>query len=95
MENETYIERINQFVVECLEDLPAEHKAQMRLNGNDPDNNWQLSWSFEREEDAIKQKDKDENWYVNFCFEKGYPIRKQWRIRDLGAPVEIVRKVMF
>lgn len=95
MENETYIERINQFVVEYLEDLPAEHKAQMRLNGIDPDNYWQLKWSFVREEDAIDQMNKDRAWYENFCTERGYSIRKQFRVRDLGAPVETVRSVMF
>lgn len=95
MSSETYIERINQFVVEYLEDLPAEHKAQMRLNGIDPDNNWQLKWSFTSEEAAIDQCRNDEQWYANFCNEHGYSIRKKFRVRDLGAPVEIVRSVMF
>ncbi len=93
MNTETYVEKINRYVVEYLEDLPREHKAQMRLNGIDPDNYWQLSWSFETEEAAVEKMNNDENWYVNFCLEKGYLIRKQWRVRDLGAAVEIVRNV--
>lgn len=94
-DEEFYIERVNRFVVEYLEDLPAEHKAQMRLNGIDPDNHWQLKWSFEEEADAVAQMKKDEEWYTNFCLERGYLIRKEFRVRDLGAPIEIKRTVMF
>jgi hypothetical protein len=92
---DTYIERINQFVVEYLEDFPAEHKAEMRLNGIDPDNYWQLKWSFTTEEAANEQCRHEVEWYANFCAERGYAIRKQFRVRDLGAPVEIERSVMF
>ncbi len=94
-ETETYVEIINRFVVEYHEDLPTEHKAQMRLNGIDPDNHWNLTWSFEKEEDAIAQKEADENWYTDFCMKNGYLIRKEFRVRDLGAPVEVKRTVMF
>lgn len=95
MSNETYIERINQFVVEYLEDLPAEHKAQMRLNGIDPDNYWQLKWSFTTEEAANDQCRDDEQWYADFCNKHGYTISKKFRVRNLGAPIEIKRSVMF
>lgn len=95
MLDQTYTEVVNRFVVEYHEELPAEHKAQMRLNGMDPDNHWNLKWSFVREEDAIAQKDEDEQWYINFCKDRGYNITKTFRVRDLGAPIEIVRSVMF
>lgn len=95
MTNETYVEKINRYVVEYHEELPREHKAQMRLNGIDPDNYWQLKWSFETEEAASTQCKKDEEWYESFCLERGYLIRKEFRVRDLGAPMEIVRNVMF
>lgn len=94
MTAQTYVEYVNRYVVEYLEDLPAEHKAQMRLYGMDPDNNWQLKWSFENKEAAENQCKKDEDWYSNFCNENGYTIRKKFRVRDLGAPLEIVRSVM-
>lgn len=92
---ETYIERINRYVVEYLEDLPADHRAALMINGIDPDNNWLLKWSFEREEDAIEQCKADEDWYVNFCLKNGYLIRKEFRVRDLGSPIEVERFVMF
>ena len=91
----THIEHINRYVVEYLEDWPADHRAEMILNGIDPDNNWQLKWSFEQEENAIEQCKADEEWYVNFCLKNGYLIRKEFRVRDLGAPIEIERSVMF
>lgn len=94
-ESNTYVEKVNRYVVEYLEDLPAQHKAEMRLNGIDPDNYWVLTWSFETEEAAIEQCKADEEWYTNFCLERGYLIRKEFRVRDLGAPVEIKRTMMF
>jgi len=94
-ETETYIETINRFVVEYKEDLPAEHKAQMRINGIDPDNYWQLMWSFETQEAADEQCNHEVEWYTNFCNKNGYAIRKEYRVRDLGAPVEIKRNIMF
>ena len=91
----TYIEHINRYVVEYLEDLPAQHRAQLRINGIDPDDNWQLKWSFENEEDAVHQCAVDEEWYENFCKEHGFAVRKEFRVRDLGAPVQIERAIMF
>ena len=95
MLDQTYIEVVNQFVVEYHEELPAAHKAQMRLNGMDPDNHWQLKWSFKTEEAVIDQCKKDEDWLADFCKRNDYPITKKYRARDLGAPVEIKRSVMF
>lgn len=95
MYDETYIEHINQFVVEYHDELPAEHKAQMRINGIDPDNHWQLMWSFEDYASAAKQCEEETTWYNNFCTSHGYTSTKKYRVRDLGAPVEIERVVMF
>lgn len=91
----TYTETVNRFVVEYLEDLPAEHKAEMRLNGIDPDDYWQLMWSFTTEEGAKEQCKEEEEWYREFCEKHGYTVRKTFRVRDLGAPVKIERSVMF
>ena len=88
---ETYVEKINRFVVEYHEDLPAQHKAEMRLNGINPDEHWVLKWSFENEENAIEQMKEDEEWYATFCLKNGYPIRKEFRVRDLGETQYIKR----
>lgn len=95
MTNETYIERINQFVVEYLEDLPAQHKAEMRLNGMDPNNNWQLKWSFETYDAAVNQCRQDRANHKKICEQFNCDVTTMFRIRDLGAPMEIVRPVMF
>jgi len=92
---ETYVEKINRYVVEYHEELPAEHKAEMRLNGIDPDEYWSLKWSFENEEDAIEQKETDEQWYKNFCEEHGYTMRKTFRVRDLGETKYIERSAFI
>jgi hypothetical protein len=91
----TYTETVNRFVVEYLEDLPEEHKAHYRLNGIDPDNNWQLKWSFTNVEAANEQCIDEEQWYKNFCEEHGYSVRKKFRVRDLGAPITIERSIFL
>lgn len=95
METEYYIERVNRFVVEYLEQYPAQHRAEMRLNGIDPDNYWQLKWSFETAEGAEKQLARENERYGDFCREYGYEPTTQFRVQDMGAPVEIKRSVMF
>lgn len=95
MTRETYTETVYRFVVEYLEDLPPEHRAQMRLYGIDPDDNWQLKWSFHEEADAVKQMEKDTEWLETFCKENGYKVTKKYRVRDLGATQYIERSVMF
>ena len=92
---ETYVEKINRFVVEYHEELPDEYKAQMRLNGIDPDQHWNLKWSFENEENAIEQKDKDQQWYLDFCADNGYDPKKTYRVRDLGETKYVERSVLF
>ena len=95
MPPETYTEIVHRFVVEYLEDLPAEHRAQMLINGIDPANNWQLSWSFEDLADAERVMKADALWYKNFCASRGYAEAKKYRVRDLGATQYIERSVMF
>lgn len=90
-----YVEKINRYVVEYHEELPAAHKAQMRLNGLDPDNYWNLTWSFTTMDRAIEQCNEDAAWYREFCEKHGYEMKKMYRVRDLGAPVEVVRTEMF
>lgn len=80
---ETYIEHINQFVVERLEDYSKQARAELRLNGIDPDENWLLTWSYETSEAAEERK----KWYLDNNFSGTF------RVRDLGAPMEIVRNV--
>ena len=81
----TYREPIGRFVVEYHEDLPEEHKAAMRIEGIDPDDNWLLQWSFEdlgnAEETAMEERDR----HAAFCADHGYTIRRKWRVRDRGA----------
>lgn len=95
MYDATYKEKVNRFVVEYHEELPAKHKAEMRLNGIDPDERWCLMWSFEKEEGAIRQKEADEAWYSEFCQKHGYRPFKTFRVRDLGETMYIQRSVMF
>jgi hypothetical protein len=88
---ETYVEKINRYVVEYQEDFSDQHKAEMRINGIDPDEHWTLKWSFEKEENAIEQMQEEKEWYANFCEKHGYSIRKQFRVRDLGETKYIKR----
>lgn len=93
----TYREPIGRFVVEYLEDLPEEHKAQMRLNGIDPDDNWLLEWSFEGRADAEVQALRSMNQHEDICADLGISIKRQYRVRDRGenAPRYIERVAMF
>jgi hypothetical protein len=51
----TYKERVNRWRIIRHDELPEAHKAEYRLAGIDPDDNWSLIWSFETEEDARAQ----------------------------------------
>lgn len=51
----TYTETVYPFRVLRHEELPEEHKASLRLNGIDPDDNWSLIWSFQTREAAENQ----------------------------------------
>jgi len=43
---ETYTETVHRFRIFRHEEQPEEHKARLRIMGIDPDDNWQLVWSF-------------------------------------------------
>jgi len=51
---ETYQEKVNRWRIIRHDELPEAHKAEYRLAGIDPDDNWSLIWSFETEEAALK-----------------------------------------
>jgi len=51
---ETYQERVGRYRIIRHEELPAAHKAEYRLRGIDPDNNWSLIWSFDEPASAEK-----------------------------------------
>lgn len=95
MPNETYTETVYRFIVEYHEELPAEHQAQMRLNGIDPDNYWNLKWSFQEEKDAQNQLEKEIEQYAEICAKFGFDGKKTFRVRDLGETQYITRSVMF
>jgi len=52
---ETYKEKVNRWRIVRHDELPEAHKAEYRLAGIDPDDNWSLIWSFETEEAAREQ----------------------------------------
>jgi len=52
---ETYQERVGRFRILRHDELPDRHKAEMRLNGIDPDDCWSLIWSFDEQENADRQ----------------------------------------
>lgn len=83
----TYREPIGRYVVEYLEKLPEAHRAELRLNGIDPDDNWLLSWSFESEGEA-KSMAAD-------LTEEPLGAIRQYRVRDRGedAPRFIERSI--
>jgi hypothetical protein len=51
---QTYQERVERFRIIRHEELPEAHKAEYRLRGIDPDDNWSLIWSFDDSEAAEK-----------------------------------------
>jgi len=91
----TYTETVLRFVVEYHEDLPAQHKAEMRINGMDPDNHWNLQWSFETRDRAEDQARAEEEQHIEFCRSYGYTPRKKWRVRDLGQSIKIERSAFL
>lgn len=92
---DTYRETVLRYVVEYLEDLPDAHKAELRLYGIDPDDNWQLQWSFNTYYDALRQKLREARRHADFCSEHGYKVRKTWRVRDLGEAKQVERLAIF
>lgn len=92
---EPYIERVNQFVVEYREEMSDERKAAYRINGIDPDNYWNLQWSFTTVDAAEEQARYEEKRHTSFCKDHGCTPWKIYRTRDLGAPIEITRSAWF
>lgn len=83
---ETYQERINRFRIIRHEELPPEHKAQMRLNGMDPDEHWSLIWSFETKEAADEQ--------LAQCIADAASFQT-YRLVDAGKAETITRQTWF
>lgn len=81
----TYQEPIGRFVVEYLERLPEEHRAELRLAGIDPDDNWMLEYSTEDYGNAEEYRLEQE--------ESGFARFRTYRVRDRGedAPRTIER----
>lgn len=88
-----YKEKINQFVVECHELMDDRARAECLINGIDPDNLWSLKYSFTTLAGAELQLQMCEEAHHEFCTIFGYNPWKQFRIRDLGTPVEIERSM--
>ena len=72
---DTYQEKINRYRIVYHEELPDRHKAEMRLNGIDPDTRRCLKWSFEELADAEEQlKIEQENapeWQTYYLIDAG------------------------
>jgi hypothetical protein len=85
---ETYEEPIGRYRIICHEELPDRHKAEMRLNGIDPDDCWKLIWSFDDEEAAQRQ--------LASCVEHAASFQT-YRLKDAGpdAPKTITRSCWF
>ena len=90
-----YRERVNQFVVEYHEEVSAEHKAAYRIRGMNPDDIWNLKWSFTTLADAQAQAEVEQKNHNDFCVGYGCEPWQTYRVRDLGKPVEIERSGWF
>ena len=91
---ETYIETINRYIVEELDiGMSDERRADLRINGIDPDNNWRLKWSFTEEKDAQKMRDREEKRHKEFAEDYGCDVFHTYRVRDLGETKKIERQV--
>lgn len=65
----TYQERVLRYRIFRHDELPEEHKAEYRLLGINPDDNWSLIWSFETLEAAEQQLMNENNtkaWFQTF-----------------------------
>jgi len=88
---ETYTETVYRYVVEYHEELPEQHKAEMRLNGIDPDERWCLKWSFLTLEDANAQMESDIELDKEICKKFDIESHTTYRVRDLGETKHIER----
>lgn len=82
----TYKERVNRWRIIRHDELPESHKAEYRLAGIDPDDNWSLIWSFETEEDARRK--------LADCIEHAAKWQT-YKLADGGEATEIERSSWF
>ena len=83
---ETYQERVGRYRIIRHEELPAEHKAALRINGIDPDDNWSLIWSFDEEAPAQEQ--------LASCVENACSFQT-YKLVDAGETQFITRQAWF
>jgi len=84
--NNTYQERVGRYRIIRHDELPESHKAEYRLKGIDPDDNWQLIWSFSDLAAA-------ENC-LNDCKEDA-PVWSTYKLVDAGKEEFITRQAWF
>lgn len=82
-----YTEVVERYVVEYLEEYTDQEQAQFRLNGINPDEYWQMIWSFVSKQDADVQCKKEKDFYLDFCDKNGYKPKKVFRVRDISTPL--------
>jgi hypothetical protein len=82
----TYKERIARWRIVRHDELPEAHKAEYRLNGIDPDDNWSLVWSFANEADALEQLANDNARKASW---------QTFKLIDGGEAIEIERSAWF
>lgn len=81
---QTYQERVGRYVILKHVVLPAEHQAEYRSKGIDPDTIWSLYYSTNNEADCIevlKEAREDARWHTTY------------KMEDRGAPSTIERPV--
>ena len=79
-----YMEKINRWVVEKMAiKLDDQYRAEMRINGLDPDDHWTLVWSFETKYPAYRQMWADQKRSTLY----------RYRVRDLGEAQEVRRAI--
>lgn len=83
---EYYEERVGRYRIVCHEELPDRHKAEMRINGIDPDTRWSLIWSFDKLESAELQLER--------CNERKASY-ETFKLVDNGEEEIILRSVFF
>jgi hypothetical protein len=82
----TYQERIGRYRIVYHDELPPQHKAEMRLCGIDPDTRRCLEWSF-NDEDAAQEMFAE-------CIAHA-PSYKTYYLVDHGSEVVIERNADF
>jgi hypothetical protein len=81
---QTYKETILRYRIVRHEELPEAHKAEYRLMGINPDDNWSLIWSFSTEESALKCLEECREDAASF---------QTYKMIDAGAPEIVERQI--